>query len=64
MRAPVPLLVLFGEKSGSLGAPLASLMASKLALGRVEQVADTGHFMPMEKPSLIAQMALGFCSET
>jgi pimeloyl-ACP methyl ester carboxylesterase len=60
VRAQVPLLVLFGEKSDSLGAPLANLIASKLAQGRVEKVADTGHFMPMEKPFSIAQMALDF----
>ena len=28
--------------------------------GRVETVADTGHFMPMEKPADIAQMAIDF----
>jgi len=60
VRAQVPLLVMFGEKSDSLGVTLAELIASKLAKGRVEKVADTGHFMPMEKPSDIAQKAIDF----
>jgi pimeloyl-ACP methyl ester carboxylesterase len=60
VRAQVPLLVLFGAKSDSLGVTLAETIASKLAHGRVEKVADTGHFMPMEKPFGVAQMALDF----
>jgi pimeloyl-ACP methyl ester carboxylesterase len=43
-----------------LGVVLADRIASKLARGRVEKVADTGHFMPMEKPREIAQMAVEF----
>ena len=60
LRAPVPLLVLFGEKSDSLGITLSDTIASKLKKGRVVNIADTGHFMPMEKPVEIAQMALDF----
>ena len=60
VRAPVPMLVLFGERSDSLGVVLADSIASKLAHGRVVKVADTGHFMPMEKPADIAQMAIEF----
>jgi pimeloyl-ACP methyl ester carboxylesterase len=60
VRAQVPLLVLFGERSDSLGVVLADSIASKLANGRVEKVAETGHFMPMEKPGDIAQMAIDF----
>lgn len=60
VRAPVPLLVLFGERSDSLGVMLADSIASKLAPGRVKKIADTGHFMPMEKPADIAQMAIDF----
>jgi pimeloyl-ACP methyl ester carboxylesterase len=58
--AQVPLLVLFGARSDSLGATLSDTIASKLAQGRVVNIADTGHFMPMEKPAEIAQMALDF----
>jgi pimeloyl-ACP methyl ester carboxylesterase len=60
LRAPVPLLVLFGEKSDSLGITLAELIAARRTQGRVVKVADTGHFMPMEKPADIAQMAIDF----
>jgi pimeloyl-ACP methyl ester carboxylesterase len=60
VRAQVPMLVLFGERSDSLGVVLADSIASKLAHGRVVKVADTGHFMPMEKPTDIAQMAIEF----
>jgi pimeloyl-ACP methyl ester carboxylesterase len=60
VRAQVPLLVLFGEKSDSLGVVLANTIAAKLAQGRVLKIADTGHFMPMEKPVDIAQMAIDF----
>jgi pimeloyl-ACP methyl ester carboxylesterase len=60
VRAPVPLLVLFGERSDSLGIVLADKIASARRNGRVEKVADTGHFMPMEKPREIAEMAVEF----
>lgn len=60
VRAPIPLLVLFGERSDSLGVTLSATVASKLAKGRVVNVADTGHFMPMEKPADVAQMAIDF----
>jgi pimeloyl-ACP methyl ester carboxylesterase len=60
VRAQVPLLVLFGARSDSLGVALAATVASKLAKGRVVKIADTGHFMPMEKPADIAQIAMGF----
>ena len=60
LRAPVPLLVLFGEKSDSLARSLSDSIASKLTKGRVVNVAETGHFMPMEKPAAIAQMAVDF----
>jgi pimeloyl-ACP methyl ester carboxylesterase len=60
LRAQVPLLVLFGARSDSLGAALADMIASKLAKGRVVKIADTGHFMPMEEPAEVAQLALDF----
>ena len=60
LRAEVPLLVMFGEKSDSLGRTLADMIASKLKRGRVEKVPDTGHFMPMEQPAAIAQKAIEF----
>jgi pimeloyl-ACP methyl ester carboxylesterase len=60
LRAPVPLLILFGEKSDSLGITLSEAIAAKRTEGRVANVADTGHFMPMEKPADLAQMAVDF----
>ena len=60
VRAPGPLLVLFGERSDSLGIVLADKIASMRKNGRVEKVADTGHFMPMEKPREIAEIAIEF----
>lgn len=60
VRAPAPLLVLFGEKTDSLGITLAEAIASKRPAGTVVKVADTGHFMPMEKPGAIAAMAVDF----
>jgi pimeloyl-ACP methyl ester carboxylesterase len=60
VRAPVPLLVLFGARGDSLGVTLSDTIASKLPKGRVINVADTGHFMPMEKPSEIVQLAIDF----
>jgi len=62
LRAPGPLLVLFGERSDSLGLTLADKIALTRQSGRVETIADTGHFMPMEKPRDIAQMAVEFLS--
>jgi len=60
VRAQVPLLVMFGERSDSLGVVLADSIASKLPHGRVEKIANTGHFTPMEKPADIARMAIDF----
>jgi pimeloyl-ACP methyl ester carboxylesterase len=60
VRAEVPLLVLFGEKSDSLARSLSDSIAAKLPKGRVMNIADTGHFMPMEKPADIAAMAIDF----
>jgi pimeloyl-ACP methyl ester carboxylesterase len=60
VRAQVPLLVLFGERSDSLGVVLADTIASKLTKGQVVKITNTGHFMPMEKPADIARMAIDF----
>ncbi len=60
VRAQTPLLVLFGEKSDSLARSLSDSIAAKLPKGRVMNIADTGHFMPMEKPALVAELAVDF----
>ncbi len=63
LRARSPLLILFGERSDSLGLSLSNKIAAQLANGRVINVADTGHFMPMEKPEEVARLAVDFLRE-
>lgn len=63
LRAEAPLLVLFGVKSDSLGITLSDRIAERLRHGRVVNVPDTGHFMPMEKPEEVARMATEFLRE-
>jgi pimeloyl-ACP methyl ester carboxylesterase len=63
VRADVPLLILFGERSDSLAVTLADKIAAQRRKGRVERIADAGHFLPMEKPELVARMAVEFLSE-
>ncbi len=62
-RAEAPLQVLFGVNSDSLGITLSDQIAARLRHGRVVNVPDTGHFMPMEKPEEVAQMAIEFLRE-
>jgi pimeloyl-ACP methyl ester carboxylesterase len=63
LRATPPMLVLFGERSDSLGLALSEKIAARLGNGRVVNVPDTGHFMPMEKPEEVARMAAEFLRE-
>jgi pimeloyl-ACP methyl ester carboxylesterase len=63
LRAETPMLILFGDRSDSLSATLADSIAARLHHGRVVKVADTGHFMPMEKAAEVALMALDFFRE-
>lgn len=63
LRAPIPLLILFGARSDSLAVSLAEKIAAQRRSGRVETIADAGHFLPMEKPELVARMAVEFLSE-
>ncbi len=60
LRSTVPLLVMFGALGDSLGASLSSTVAKALRHGRVIDVADTGHFLPMEKPDYVADQAIEF----
>jgi pimeloyl-ACP methyl ester carboxylesterase len=62
LRSYVPLLIMFGERSDSLGATLSAKIARHLRNGRVIDVPDTGHFMPMEKPDYVADQAVEFLS--
>jgi lipase len=63
LRCIVPLLVILGGRGDSLGAAMANRIASGLKNGRVVNIADGGHFVPMEKPDEIAQMAVQFLGE-
>ena len=60
LRCAAPLLVLFGARGDSLGASLSGKVAEQLKNGRVIDVADTGHFLPMEKPEYAADQAIEF----
>jgi len=55
-----PLLVMFGARGDSLGASLSGKVANELKNGRVIDVADTSHFIPMEEPDYAADKAIEF----
>ncbi|MGA7872744.1 MAG: alpha/beta hydrolase [Candidatus Binatus sp.] len=60
LRCTTPLLLMFGARGDSLGASLSGKVAKQLKNGRVIDVADTGHFLPMEKPDYVAHQAIEF----
>ncbi len=60
LRCTSPLLVLFGARGDSLGASLSGKVARGLTHGRVIDVDDAGHFLPMEKPDFAADRAIEF----
>jgi pimeloyl-ACP methyl ester carboxylesterase len=60
LRCTVPLMVLFGARGDSLGASLSGKVARQLKHGKVIDVADTGHFLPMEKPEYAAEQTVEF----
>ncbi len=60
LRCNVPLLIMFGTKSDSLAASLSGKIANELKRGRVIDVPETGHFMPMEAPDYVADEAIDF----
>ncbi|HYL57908.1 MAG TPA: alpha/beta hydrolase [Candidatus Acidoferrales bacterium] len=62
LKAEVPMLVMFGTRGDSLGATLSARIARQLKNGRVIDVPDTGHFMPMEQPEYVAEQAIEFLS--
>jgi pimeloyl-ACP methyl ester carboxylesterase len=53
-------LIIFGARGDSLGVALSGKVAQQIKHGRVIDVADTGHFMPMEKPDYAADQAIDF----
>jgi pimeloyl-ACP methyl ester carboxylesterase len=60
LRCTAPLLIMFGAREDSLGAVLSGKVAKQLKNGRVIDVADAGHFMPMEMPGYVADQASEF----
>ena len=60
LRCTVPQLVIFGARGDSLGAALSGKVAQQLKNGRVIDVPDAGHFMPMEKADYAAEQAIEF----
>ena len=60
LRGTAPQLIIFGARGDSLGASLSGKVAQQLKHGRVIDVADAGHFMPMEKPDYAADQAVQF----
>ena len=60
LRCAAPMLAVFGARGDSLGASLSGKVAKQLKNGRVIDVPDTGHFLPMEKPDYAADLAVEF----
>ncbi len=60
LRCSVPMLVLFGEKSDTAGITFKDRIAAGGAHRRVEVIAGTGHFLPMEEPEKVARLAIEF----
>jgi lipase len=62
LQSKIPLLIMFGARSDSLGATLSGKIANQLKTAQVIDVPDTGHFLPMEKPDYVADQAVKFLS--
>ena len=60
IKAPAPMLIMFGNRSDSLGLTLMPRLARVRKNGRVMEIPDAGHFAPMEKPALVSQFAVEF----
>jgi pimeloyl-ACP methyl ester carboxylesterase len=62
LNCKIPLLIMFGAPSDSLGATLSGKIADQLKTAQVIDVPDAGHFLPMEKPEYVADQAVRFLS--
>ena len=61
LRCAAPLLIMFGARGDSPGrGGVCGKVAKQLKHGRVIDVADAGHFMPMEMPGYVADRAAEF----
>ncbi len=54
----IPVLVMAGETSDTITPEFARAQAARLPRGGVEIVPGTGHFLPMEKPDVVAERVL------
>jgi pimeloyl-ACP methyl ester carboxylesterase len=59
-RCPIPLLLIFGEKTDSPGIALKDRIAAASPHRRVVVVPGASHFLPMERPEETARIALQF----
>ena len=62
LKSKIPLLIMFGARSDSLGAALSGKIANQLKTAQVIDVPDAGHFLPTEKPEYVADQAVKFLS--
>ena len=60
LRAGQPMLVIFGERGNLFGSDLDQKIERQLKHGRVINISGGGHFLPMEQPERVAQLALEF----
>lgn len=60
IKASAPMLIMFGGRSDSLGLTLAPRLARERKNGRVMEIPGAGHFVPMEQPDRVSQLAVEF----
>ncbi len=59
-RVEVPVLLMSGEGSGTITPELAREQARRIGRAGVEVVPDADHFLPMQKPGLVAERVRRF----
>jgi pimeloyl-ACP methyl ester carboxylesterase len=64
LKCEIPLMVLFGTRGEeSTGARFADRLGAELENARILRFPDAGHFLPLEQPERVAQLALEFFGE-
>lgn len=58
-----PVLLVHGEHTDAMGAPLLEMLADRLPDGEVRQMDGVGHFGPLEDPAGFASIVAGFLDE-
>jgi pimeloyl-ACP methyl ester carboxylesterase len=65
LKCEVPLMVLFGTRGEeSTGARFAGRLRAELKRARILSFPDAGHFLPLEKPETVVELALEFFGES